>query len=155
MTGIPAEEIPLFTDPLHWLRYFPPLGKEDLQAFGMHIDWRRSFITTACNPFYDACIRWQFNTLKARGHLGFGKRPTVYSILDGQACADHDHAEGEKIGPQQYILIKIRVQEPFPAHMRALEGRQGSWWPPRCAQRPCTGRPTASCCPRAGTGPSR
>jgi len=34
--------------------------------------------------------RWQFNTLHARGRLGFGKRPTIYSPLDGQACADHD-----------------------------------------------------------------
>lgn len=123
MTGIPDEEIPEFTDPLHWLNYFPPRGKQDLQAFGMHIDWRRSFITTAENRYYDAFIRWHFNTLKKRNKLGFGKRPTVYSILDGQACADHDRSEGEKVGPQQYTLIKIKVIAPFPEHMSMLNGK--------------------------------
>jgi hypothetical protein len=146
-SGLPAEEIPAFTDPHHWLRYFPPYGQADLAAFGLHVDWRRSFITTdgawlacrlagwdrgrgrwgrgargryglwaplvcaacarvhvahvhfaclflppcyrhvlrcAVNPYYDSFIRWQFNTLKARDRIGFGKRPTVFSPLDGQ-----------------------------------------------------------------------
>lgn len=37
---------------------------QDLKVFGAGIDWRRSFITTSVNPFYDSFIRWQFNTLK-------------------------------------------------------------------------------------------
>lgn len=61
---VPLEEIPEFQDPLKWLEYFPPYGALDLQAFGTAIDWRRSFITTSANPFYDAFIRWQFNHLK-------------------------------------------------------------------------------------------
>ena len=28
------------------------------------VDWRRSFITTDANPFYDSFVRWQFLTLK-------------------------------------------------------------------------------------------
>ena len=39
-----------FEDPIHWLKFFPPLGKKDLIAFGAGIDWRRSFITTDYNP---------------------------------------------------------------------------------------------------------
>ena len=58
-SGIPEAEIPAFQDPHHWLRYFPPFGKEDLAAFGLHCDWRRSFITTDVNPYYDSFIRWQ------------------------------------------------------------------------------------------------
>ena len=42
----------------------------------------------------------QFNTLRARDRIGFGKRPTIYSPLDGQACADHDRASGENVQPQ-------------------------------------------------------
>jgi leucyl-tRNA synthetase len=53
-------------DPMHWLSYFPPYGKEDLKNFGASVDWRRSFITTSVNPFYDSFIRWQFNKLKVR-----------------------------------------------------------------------------------------
>lgn len=89
-SGIPVEEIPKFTDPLYWLSYFPPFGEADLKEFGLHCDWRRSFITTDVNPFYDSFIRWQFNKLRAGDRIGFGKRPTIYSPIDGQACADHD-----------------------------------------------------------------
>lgn len=42
----------------HWLRYFPPLAKEHLTLIGCGIDWRRSFITTDRNPYYDAFVRW-------------------------------------------------------------------------------------------------
>jgi leucyl-tRNA synthetase len=47
-------------------------------------DWRRSFITTSINPYYDSFIRWQFRLLNERGRVKFGKRPNVYSPLDGQ-----------------------------------------------------------------------
>lgn len=43
---VPVEEIPDFVDSNHWLDYFPPLAKDDLQHFGLATDWRRSFITT-------------------------------------------------------------------------------------------------------------
>ena len=38
------------------------------------VDWRRSFITTDVNPFYDSFVRWQFITLKERKKIKFGKR---------------------------------------------------------------------------------
>ena len=56
--GISEAEIPKFKDALHWLKFFPPVGKEDLQSFGVNADWRRSFITTSANPYYDSFIRW-------------------------------------------------------------------------------------------------
>ena len=56
----------------------------DLNTFGCAIDWRRSFITTSINPYYDAFIRWQFYHLKEGNRIRFGKRPNVYSVLDGQ-----------------------------------------------------------------------
>ena len=51
-------------DPLHWLRYFPPMARRDIMAMGCGVDWRRSFITTDVNPFYDGFIQWQFRTLR-------------------------------------------------------------------------------------------
>ena len=105
--GIPDSEIPKFKDPKYWLEFFPPQGQKDLQDFGLLVDWRRSFITTDVNPFYDSFIRWQFNTLKAADKVKFGKRYTIYSEADGQPCADHDRAKGEGTGPQEYTLIKI------------------------------------------------
>jgi len=108
--GIPEEELHNFTDSEYWLKYFPPLGKSDLQKFGLCTDWRRSFITTSTNPFYNSFIRWQFNTLKKLDKIGFGKRPTIYSMTDGQACADHERASGEGVQTQEYTLIKLRLQ---------------------------------------------
>jgi len=72
--GVPASEIHRFTDPRHWLHYFPPIAIEDLKKFGISADFRRSFITTDMNKYYDAFIRWQFRTLKAKGKVKFGER---------------------------------------------------------------------------------
>lgn len=38
------------------------------------VDWRRSFVTTDINPYYDSFVRWQFLTLKERNKIKFGKR---------------------------------------------------------------------------------
>ena len=57
---------------------------------GCGIDWRRSFITTDLNPYYDSFVQWQFTTLKKLGKVVKDKRFAVYSPLDGQPCADHD-----------------------------------------------------------------
>lgn len=113
---VPVSDIPEFADPLKWLSYFPPFGASDLTAFGCAIDWRRSFITTSANPYYDAFIRWQFNRLRDGNRIRFGKRANVYSVQDGQVCADHDRASGEGVGPQEYTLIKLLVLEPYPEH---------------------------------------
>ncbi len=109
---VPEDEIPAFVDPYHWLKYFPPIGVDHMKNFGSGVDWRRSFITTCVNPYYDAFIRWQFNVLREKGKILFGKRNNVYSILDGQVCADHDRSEGEGVGSQEYVLIKLKVLEP-------------------------------------------
>lgn len=38
------------------------------------VDWRRSFLTTDVNPYYDSFVRWQFIRLKERNKPMFGKR---------------------------------------------------------------------------------
>lgn len=48
----------------HWLQYFPPQAVRDIRAMGCGVDWRRSFITTDVNPYYDSFIRWQFEVLR-------------------------------------------------------------------------------------------
>ena len=83
------------------------------------VDWRRSFITTDANPFYDSFVRWQFLRLKQLGKIEFGKRYTIYSPRDGQPCMDHDRSSGEGVGPQEYTLIKMRVKT-LPAKLRSV-----------------------------------
>lgn len=121
--GIPIEEIHLFADPQHWLQYFPPLCQRDLTNFGARIDWRRSFVTTDANPYYDAFVRWQMNRLKELKKIKFGKRYTIYSPKDGQPCMDHDRSEGEAVGPQEYTALKLTVKEWAPDAEKAIKGK--------------------------------
>lgn len=113
--GIPLEDIHKFANPAHWLDHFPPLCMRDLDSFGARIDWRRRFVTTDANPYYDAFIRWQMNRLRQMGKIGFSKRYTIYSPKDGQPCMDHDRKEGEGVGPTEYTAIKMKVKEWSPA----------------------------------------
>lgn len=67
---------------------------------GCGVDWRRAFITTDANPYYDSFVRWQLTALKERGKVVKDKRFAVYSPKDGQPCADHDRTSGEGVNPQ-------------------------------------------------------
>ncbi|XP_055917022.1 leucine--tRNA ligase, cytoplasmic isoform X1 [Eupeodes corollae] len=109
--GLQDEDIKKFADEKYWLEYFPPLAVQDLKRIGVHVDWRRKFITTDANPFFDSFVRWQFNHLKNRGKIMYGKRYTIFSPKDGQPCMDHDRSSGEGVGPQEYTLIKMKVLE--------------------------------------------
>ncbi|KAI1740026.1 leucyl-tRNA synthetase [Xylaria scruposa] len=109
--GIPVEEIHKFADPYHWLHVFPQLCEADLRRVGARVDWRRSFVTTDANPFYNSFVSWQMNNLKALKKIKFGKRFTVYSPKDGQACLDHDRSSGEGIAVQEYIAVKLKTLE--------------------------------------------
>ncbi len=109
--GIAREEIHKFADASYWLEYFPPLCENDLTGFGARIDWRRKFVTTDANPYYDAFVRWQMNRLKELNKIMYGNRYTIYSPKDGQPCMDHDRTEGEGIGPTEYTALKLQVKE--------------------------------------------
>lgn len=121
--GLADEDIKKFSEPDHWLRYFPPVAIKDLRNMGVKVDWRRSFITTDANPYYDSFVRWHFMTLKDRGKVKFGKRYTIYSPKDGQPCMDHDRLSGEGVGPQEYTIIKMKVLEPFKGKLSTLSGK--------------------------------
>ncbi|XP_059397712.1 leucine--tRNA ligase, cytoplasmic-like [Carassius carassius] len=122
--GLRDDDIVKFAEAEHWLEYFPPLAVEDLKKMGLKADWRRSFITTDVNPFYDSFVRWQYITLKERKKIKFGKRYTIYSPKDGQPCMDHDRQTGEGVGPQEYTLIKMKMVEPYPAKLSGLKGKR-------------------------------
>lgn len=125
--GVKRSDIKKFADPYYWLEHFPPINKAsplwlqrhtaadeaqaDINSFGGRVDWRRSFITTDANPFYDAFVRWQMNRLHEKGYIKFGERYTIYSPKDGQPCMDHDRQSGERLGPQEYTCIKMKVLE--------------------------------------------
>lgn len=121
--GVPLEDIHNFADAAHWLDHFPPLAIRDLDSIGARIDWRRQFVTTDANPYYDAFVRWQMNRLHELGKIQYGSRYTIYSPKDGQPCMDHDRTEGEGIGPQEYSAIKLQVKEWSPELSELVKGK--------------------------------
>ncbi len=109
--NIKKEDIPKFTDPYFWLTYFPQRGVIDLTRFGIAADFRRSFVTTDMNPYYDSFIKWQFEILKSN-YLQFGKKPLIFSPKDGQPCADHDRTEqGEGVEVKEYNVFTVEYTD--------------------------------------------
>jgi leucyl-tRNA synthetase len=43
--------------------------------------------------------------------------------LDKQPCADHDRSEGEGVGPQEYVGVKIALLD-FPECLKSYEGKK-------------------------------
>ncbi|MCJ1366425.1 cytosolic leucyl tRNA synthetase [Acarospora aff. strigata] len=121
--GIPREEIHRFADAGYWLEYFPPICERDLDSFGARIDWRRKFVTTDANPYYDTFVRWQMNRLKELNKIQYGTRYTIYSPKDGQPCMDHDRTEGEGVAPQEYTALKLKVKEWSPEAAELVKGK--------------------------------
>ncbi|XP_014217285.1 leucine--tRNA ligase, cytoplasmic [Copidosoma floridanum] len=117
--GLKDDEIQHFANAEYWLDYFPPLAVQDLKNFGLNVDWRRSFMTTDANPFFDSFVCWQFNHLKARNKVKYGKRYTIFSPKDNQPCMDHDRSSGEGVGPQEYTLIKMKMLKPYPNKLQS------------------------------------
>lgn len=107
--GDNEESLRPFTDPKHWVEYFPPLGQKDLKKFGLRADWRRSFITTDANPYYDAFVRWQFEHLKEGGFIRYGTRNNIFCPIENESCPDHDRLVGESIRPQDYVCMLMKV----------------------------------------------
>jgi len=97
---------------------------EDLKAFGIGCDWRRSIITTDMNPYFNSFVTWQMRKLKLLGKVVKDVRYTIFSPLDGQPCADHDRASGEGAQPQEYTIIKMELLAPFPYKFKVLERKK-------------------------------
>ena len=47
----------------------------------------------------------------------------IYSTQEAQPCSDHERRKGEGVKPQEYTLIKIKIQEPYPKSLESLAQR--------------------------------
>ena len=107
--GVKVEEFQKFIDPYYWLEYFIKEAKIDLDMLGVSADFKRSFVTTKINPYYDLFIKWQFSILEQKGVLKFGKRNIIFSPQMNQPCAAHDRSTGEEADVQEHTLIKLSL----------------------------------------------
>jgi leucyl-tRNA synthetase len=110
--NIPEEEIPKFTDPKEWVRYFPMIGMKDIKKLGLMIDDRRSFVTTDINPFFDKFVQWQFTKLSEK-YLKYGTRCSIFSPKLDMQCQDHDRSIGEGIKNVNFKIYKISYDDSY------------------------------------------
>ncbi|NIP35732.1 MAG: class I tRNA ligase family protein, partial [Thermoplasmata archaeon] len=108
--GVPEEHIERMGDPVFWTEYFPVVTKAELERLGVAVDWRRSFITTELNPYYDQFVRWQFNRLHEKGLVVKGRHPVIWCPVDNSPVGDHARVTGEGETPQEYTLLKFRLE---------------------------------------------
>ncbi|MDI6708546.1 MAG: leucine--tRNA ligase [Candidatus Thermoplasmatota archaeon] len=107
--GITEQEIPKFKDPIYWTEYFPKSAEEDLRKLGISVDWRRKFLTTYLNPYYDKFIEWQFRKLKAKNLVALGRHPVVWCNKCNSPVGDHDRLVGEGEVPVEFVLLKFKI----------------------------------------------
>lgn len=109
--GLSDSEIAKFSEPQYWTEYFPKEAKLDYERMGLGVDFRRSFITTSLNPYYNAFIEWQFNHLKEKGLVAKGVHPVVWDPIKGMPVGDHDRSEGEGEVPQEFLLVRHKLDD--------------------------------------------
>jgi leucyl-tRNA synthetase len=107
--GVPEEELKRFVDPFYMAQYYTSEGRLAAKSIGFSIDWRREFYTIM--PTYQKFITWQYLRLRDLGFVTRGTHPVVWCPKDQSPTGDHDRQVGEGITPEEYTLIKYRLED--------------------------------------------
>ncbi|MDI9576609.1 MAG: leucine--tRNA ligase [Thermoproteota archaeon] len=107
--GVPEEELNKFVDPLYMAQYYTSEGRLAAKSVGFSVDWRRDFTTVL--PTYQKFIEWQYKNLKEKGFVTRGTHPVVWCPKDQSPTGDHDRQSGEGVTPEEYTLIKYRLDD--------------------------------------------
>jgi len=107
--GVPESELKKFVDPLYMAQYYTNEGRLAAKGVGFSIDWRREFTTVM--PTFQKFIEWQYKNLKEKGYVTRGTHPVVWCPKDQSPTGDHDRQIGEGVTPEQYTLIKYKLDE--------------------------------------------
>jgi leucyl-tRNA synthetase len=112
--GVPPSEVERFVDPEYLASYYTRVSREAVKETGFSIDWRREFRTV--DPAFKKFVEWQYLRLRERGYVVQGTHPVVWCEHDESPTGDHDRMEGEGVSPEEFNLIKFKV-----------EGAGGKW----------------------------
>jgi leucyl-tRNA synthetase len=107
--GVPEAELKKFVDPLYMAQYYTNEGRLAVKSIGFSVDWRREFTTVM--PTYQKFIEWQYKNLKEKGYVTRGTHPVVWCPKDKSPTGDHDRQSGEGVTPEEYTLIKYKLDE--------------------------------------------
>ncbi|MEM0360569.1 MAG: leucine--tRNA ligase [Candidatus Diapherotrites archaeon] len=111
---IPKEDLKYLTEsPESFVDYMVNKAKYGYKAgfkkLGLGIDWRRELKTI--DPTYKKFIEWQYKKLYNKGYIKKGKYPVRYCPKDNNPVGDHDLAEGEGLGIQEFTILKFKMDD--------------------------------------------
>jgi leucyl-tRNA synthetase len=106
---VPEDELAKFVDPFYMATYYTNEGRIAARKMGFSIDWRREFNTTM--PTYQKFIEWQYGKLRDLGYVTKGTHPVVWCPSCRSPTGDHDRQVGEGVTPEEYTLIKFKLDE--------------------------------------------
>jgi len=107
--GVPEEELRKFADPIYMATYYTNDGRVTAKRMGFSLDWRREFNTVM--PTYQKFIEWQYANLRNLGCVTKGTHPVVWCPKCKSPTGDHDRHVGEGVTPEEYTLIKFRLDK--------------------------------------------
>jgi leucyl-tRNA synthetase len=107
--GVPEAELKKFVDPFYMAQYYTNEGRAAVKGVGFSVDWRREFTTVM--PTFQKFIEWQYKNLKEKGYVTRGTHPVVWCPKDQSPTGDHDRQSGEGVTPEEYTLIKYKLDE--------------------------------------------
>ena len=107
--GVPEEELKKFADPIYMATYYTNESHIAVKRAGFSVDWRRDFNTIM--PTFQKFIKWQYESLRAKGYVSKGTHPVVWCPKCQSPTGDHDRQVGEGVAPEEYTLIKFKLDE--------------------------------------------
>jgi leucyl-tRNA synthetase len=107
--GVPEAELQKFVDPFYMAQYYTNEGRLAVKGVGFSVDWRREFTTVM--PTFQKFVEWQYKNLKEKGYVTRGTHPVVWCPKDQSPTGDHDRQSGEGVTPEEYTLIKYRLDD--------------------------------------------
>ena len=107
--GVPEEELKKFVDPIYMATYYTNESRIATKKAGFSVDWRRDFNTIM--PTFQKFIEWQYESLRAKGYVSKGTHPVVWCPKCQSPTGDHDRQVGEGVAPEEYTLIKFKLDE--------------------------------------------
>ena len=110
---VPEEELKRFVDPAYMAAYYTRESRETVKRIGYSVDWRREFHTTSLCPTFSKFIEWQYKRLREKGYVVKGTHPVVWCPRCKSPTGDADRQEGEGVSPEEYILIKFKIEDAY------------------------------------------
>ncbi|UCE44410.1 MAG: leucine--tRNA ligase [Candidatus Bathyarchaeota archaeon] len=108
---VSEDDLKRFIDPAYMASYYTNKNRETARRAGFSIDWRREFHTAS--PTFNKFIEWQYERLREKGYVAKGTHPVVWCPHCESPTGDHDRQEGVGAPPEEYTLIKFRIDDAY------------------------------------------